>query len=108
MGNVHRNCPDRVLAAPKASKGESSGQNHVAMIVQIGVHAEDSMDMMAVEEDPRDEAIGSVMGTMHGVSVGEGQLYVRIACLPPPFTKSEFKGFSPCQNIQSPSFLQRK
>ena len=31
------------------------------------------MGMVAVEVDPVDEAIGSMMGTMYGVSGGEGQ-----------------------------------
>ena len=73
MGHVCRNCPDRVLAGLKESKGKPSGQSHVAMIVHAGVHAKDSMGKVAVEVEPGDEAIGTVMCTMHGVSGGEGQ-----------------------------------
>ena len=64
MGHVRRNCPDRVLAGPKQSRGKSPGQSHVATIVHAEVPAEDSMGTVTVEVDPVDEAIGSVMGAM--------------------------------------------
>ena len=73
MGHVCRNCPDCVPAGAKESKGTSSGHSHVAPIVYAGMHVEDSMNTVAVEVDPVDKAIGSIIGTMHGVSGGEGQ-----------------------------------
>ena len=73
MGHVRRNCPNHILAGPKESKGKSSVQGHVATIVHAGVHAEDSMGTVAVEVNPVDKAIGSMKGTMHGVSSDEGQ-----------------------------------
>ena len=71
MGHVCRNCPDCVLSGTKESKGKSSRQSYVATIVHAGLHTEDSMDMVAVEVDLVYKAIGSVMGTMRGISGGE-------------------------------------
>ena len=84
MGHVRRNCPDCVLVGPKESKGKLSEQSHVAMRVHAGVPAEDSMDMVAVEVDSVDKAIGSVMGIMHGVSGCEGQQCLRPTILTEP------------------------
>ena len=60
-------------AGPKKSRGKSSGEGQVGTIVHTGVHAEGPMDTVTVEVEPVDEATGGLMGTMHGVSGGEGQ-----------------------------------
>ena len=53
------------------------------------------MDMVAVEVDPEDEAIGSVMGTMHSASGGEGQQYLG----PTIWTEVYFEGSPECHPV---------
>ena len=63
------------------------------------------MDTVAMETDPVDEAIGSVMGTMHGVSGGEGQQWLG----PTIWTQVYFEG-SPVEALvdtSSPATIVR-
>ena len=69
------------------------------MIVHAGVPEEESMDTVAVGVDPVDEAIGSKMGTVHGVSDGEGQ-----QCLGPTIWTEVYFGISPVEALVDTGF----